>query len=95
MFTVRTIHKYETWKGHEEYLKSDNKTIDDWMPVNLISRRTGLPKDIIYREIGLEESFFNNRKPLVKLCQENGINCTKAVERLNRLMKERGLQDDN
>jgi hypothetical protein len=85
MFAVRTIHKYDIWKGHEEYLRSDNKTIQEWMPVNLISKRSGITNDIIYSEIGIEESFTNNRKPLFQLCQENNLNCTQLVDRLNRL----------
>ncbi len=86
MFTVRTVHKYEIWKGHKEYLKSNNVTVQDWMTVNLIANRSGIPKDIIYREIGIEESFTNDRKHLSKLCQENNLNCTQVVGRLNRLV---------
>lgn len=85
MFAVRTVHKYEIWKGHEEYLKSDNRTIEDWMPVNLIVKRTGIPTDLVYNELGIEESFTNNRKPLNKLCQEHNLNCTQVVARLNSI----------
>ena len=86
IFTLRTIHKYELWKEHEEYLKSDNKTVEEWMHINLISKRSGIPKDVIYNEIGIKESFTNSRKPLNKLCQDNNLNCTQVVAKLNRLV---------
>lgn len=85
VFAVRTVHKYEIWKGHEEYLKSDNSTVESWMPINLIAKRSGITKDVIYNELGIEESFTNNRKPLNKLCQENNLNCTQVVARLNSI----------
>ena len=53
MFAVRTIHKYDTWKQHRDYLNSGNKTIEDWMTVNLIVNRSGIPKEIVYNELGL------------------------------------------
>ena len=90
MFAVRTIHRYETWREHREYLKSGNKTIEDWMTVNLIVNRSGIPKEIIYNELGVKESFTNDRKHLNKLCQENNLNCTQVVANLNRLSGKRG-----
>jgi uncharacterized membrane protein len=53
MFAVRTTQKYETWKQHTDYLKSGNKTIQDWMSVNLIMNRSGIPKELIYNELGI------------------------------------------
>jgi len=91
VFAARTIQKYETWKQHKEYLKSDNKTIQDWMSVNLIVNRSGIPKELIYNELGIKESFTNDRKHLSKLCQENNLNCTQVVSELNRLLGERGI----
>jgi len=82
MFALRTFHRYEVWKGHEEYLKGDNKTIEDWMPPNLIEKDSGIPKELIYNELGIEATFTNNRKPLSKLCIQKDINCTIVVERL-------------
>lgn len=90
LFAVRTIHRYETWKEHSEYLKSGNKTIEDWMTVNLIVNRSGIPKELVYNELRIKESFTNDRKHLSKLCQENNLNCTEVVARLNRLSGERG-----
>lgn len=90
MFAVRTIHRYETWKEHREYLKSGNKTIEDWMTVNLIVNRSGIPKDLIYNEIGIKGSFTNDRKHLSKLCQENNLNCTQVVARLNSIAGKKG-----
>jgi len=90
VFAVRTIQKYETWKQHKDYLKSDNKTIEDWMSVNLIVNRSGIPKDIIYNELGINSSFTNDRKHLSKLCQENNLNCTQVVARLNSLEDKPG-----
>ncbi len=87
MFTVRTVQRYETWKEHREYLKSGNKTIQDWMSVNLIANISGIPKDIVYKELGIKESFTNDRKHLSKLCQENNLNCTQVVARLNSLKR--------
>jgi hypothetical protein len=89
IFAIRTINRYELWKEHEEYLKSDNKTVEDWMHVNLISKRSGIPNEVIYDEIGINGSFTNNRKTLKNLCKDNGLNCTDAVERLNRLVKSK------
>ena len=83
IFSARTIHRYEIWKGHEEYIKSDNKTIEEWMPPNLIVKQSGIPKELIYNELGIEETFSNNRKPLSKLCSQKSLNCTLVVERLN------------
>ncbi|HEX7627488.1 MAG TPA: hypothetical protein VF354_01020 [Candidatus Methanoperedens sp.] len=71
--------RYETWKQHEEILKSGNKTIEEWMSVNLIVNRSGIPKEIVYNELGIKESFTNDRKHLSQLCQENNINCTQAI----------------
>ncbi|MDP3103120.1 MAG: hypothetical protein Q8M95_00765 [Candidatus Methanoperedens sp.] len=85
VFVVMTIQKYETWKQHKDYLKSDNKTIQDWMTVNIIVNRSGIPKEIIYNEIGIKGSFTNDMKHLRKLCQENNLNCTQVVARLNSL----------
>jgi hypothetical protein len=85
MFAVRTNQKYETWKQHTDYLKSGNKTIYDWMSVNLIANRTGIPKELIYNELGINTSFKNDRKHLLNLCQENKLNCTQVVARLNSL----------
>jgi len=90
MFTVRTIQKYETWKQHKDYLNSGNKTIEDWMTVNLIANRSGIPKELIYNELGINSSFTNDRKHISKLCQENNLNCTQVVADLNRLSGERG-----
>ena len=90
MFAVRTIHRYETWREHREYLKSGNKTIEDWMTVNLIVNRSGIPKEIIYNELGVKESFTNDRKHLNKLCQENSLNCTQVVARLNSIAGKKG-----
>ncbi len=89
LFAVRTIHRYETWKEHREYLKSGNKTIQDWMTVNLIVNRSGIPKELVYDELGIKESFTNDRKHLSKLCQENNLNCTQVVARLNSIAGER------
>ena len=90
MFAVRTIHRYETWKEHSEYLKSGNKTIEDWMTVDIIVNRSGIPKDLVYNELGIKGSFTNDRKQLSKLCQENNLNCTEVVARLNHILGERG-----
>lgn len=87
VFTVRAINRYELWKEHEEFLKSDNKTVEDWMTINLISKRSDIPIDVIYSEIGINESFSNSRKPLKKLCQDNNLNCTDVVAKLNRLVE--------
>jgi len=85
MFAVRTLHKYDTWKQHRDYLNSANKTIEDWMTVNLIVNRGGIQKEIVYKELGINSSFTNDRKHLSKLCQENNLNCTQVVARLNSL----------
>ncbi len=90
LFAVRTIQRYETWKEHREYLKSGNKTIQDWMTVNLISNRSGIPKDLVYNELGIKESFTNDRKHLSRLCQENNLNCTEVVARLNSIAEKTG-----
>jgi hypothetical protein len=90
LFTVRTIQKYETWKQHTDYLNSGNKTIEDWMSVNLIVNRTGIPKELIYNELGIKGSFKNDRKHLLNLCQENNLNCTQVVARLNSLEGKQG-----
>ena len=90
LFTARTIHRYETWKQHYDYLKSGNKTIQDWMTVNLIVNRSGIPKELIYNELGIKGSFTNDRKHLSKLCQENNLNCTLVLSRLNSLEEKKG-----
>jgi hypothetical protein len=90
LFTVRTIQKYETWKQHKDYLNSGNKTIQDWMTVNLIVNRSGIPKELIYNELGIKGSFTNDRKHLSKLCQENNLNCTLVLSRLNSLEGKKG-----
>ncbi len=90
LFAVRINHRYQTWKEHNDYLKSGNKTIQDWMTVNLIVNRTGIPKDLVYNELGIKGSFTNDRRHLSKLCQEYNINCTQVVARLNNLSRERG-----
>jgi hypothetical protein len=90
MSAVRTIHRYETWKEHREFLKSGNKTIEDWMSVNLIVNRSGIPKELVYNELGIKESFTNDRKHLIKLCQENNLNCTQVVARLNSIAGKNG-----
>ncbi|MCE8425663.1 MAG: hypothetical protein J5U17_07795 [Candidatus Methanoperedens sp.] len=90
LFAVRTAQKYETWKQHTDYLKSGNKTIQDWMTVNLIVNRTGIPKVLIYNELGINSSFTNDRKHISRLCQENNINCTQVVARLNSLEDKPG-----
>lgn len=87
VFTVRAINRYELWKEHEVFLKSDNNTVEDWMTINLISKRSDIPIDVIYSEIGINESFSNSRKPLKKLCQDNNLNCTDVVAKLNRLVE--------
>lgn len=84
--TVRTINRYELWKQHEDYLNSDNKTVEEWMHINLISKRSGIPKDVIYNAIGINESFANNRKTLDQLCQDNNLNCTRVMAKLNRMV---------
>ncbi|VVB97348.1 Uncharacterised protein [uncultured archaeon] len=90
MFAVRTIHRYETWKEHREYLKNGNITIQDWMTVNLIVNRSGIPKGLVYEELGTKESFTNDRKHLSKLCEENNLNCTQVVARLNKKAGKQG-----
>jgi hypothetical protein len=90
MFAVRTTQKYETWKQHKDYLKSGNKTIQDWMTVNLIVNRSGIPKELVYNELGINSSFRNDRKHISKLCQENNLNCTQVVTRLNSLESKSG-----
>ena len=90
MFSIRTTQKYETWKQHTDYLKSGNKTIQDWMSVNLIVNRIGIPKELIYNELGIKGSFKNDRKHLINLCQENNLNCTQVVARLNSLEGKQG-----
>ncbi|MGB8216856.1 MAG: hypothetical protein WCE94_06095 [Candidatus Methanoperedens sp.] len=90
LFAVRTINRYETWKEHREFLKSGNKTIQDWMSVNLIVNRTGIPKELVYNELGIKESFTNDRKHLSKLCQENNLNCTQVVAKLNNIAGKNG-----
>ena len=87
IFSARTIHKYELWNEHEEYLTSNQSHIENWMHINLISQRSGIPKESIYAVIGIEESFKNSRKPLYELCEENNLNCTKVVGRLNNLVE--------
>ena len=90
VLAVRTSQKYETWKQHNDYLNSGNKTIQDWMTVNLIVNRSGIPKELIYSELGIKSSFTNDRKHISKLCQENNLNCTQVIAGLNRLSVERG-----
>jgi hypothetical protein len=90
MSAVRTFQKYETWKQHKDYLKSGNKTIQDWMTINLIVNRSGIPKELIYNELGIKGSFTNDRKHLRTLCQENHLNCTQVVARLNSLGRKQG-----
>jgi predicted metal-dependent phosphoesterase TrpH len=64
----------------------NNKIFKSWMNIALISRLGGIPKDVIYKEIGIEDSFENNREPLYKLCQEKTLNCAQVIERLNRFI---------
>ena len=90
LFAARTINRYETWKEHREFLKSGNITIEDWMTVNLIVNRSGIPKELVYNELGIKESFTNDRKHLSKLCQENSLNCTQVVARLNSIAGKKG-----
>ena len=90
MFAVSTIQKYETWKQHKDYLNSGNKTIQDWMTISLIVNRSGIPKELIYNELGINSSFTNDRKHISKLCQENNLNCTLVVARLNSLEGKQG-----
>jgi len=87
IFSARTVHKYGVWNEHEEYLKSNDSYVRDWMHINLISQRSGIPKESIYGVIGIEESFTNSRKPLYELCEDNNLNCTKVVGRLNTLVE--------
>ena len=87
IFSARTVHKYELWNEHEEYLKSNDSYVKDWMHINLISQRSGIPKDDIYDTIGIDESFTNSRKPLYELCEGNNLNCTKVVRGLNNLVE--------
>lgn len=87
VFSARTVHKYEVWNEHEDYLKSNNSHVMDWMHINLISKRSEMPKESIYAVIGIEESFKNSRKPLSELCEENNLNCTKVVRELNTLVE--------
>jgi hypothetical protein len=87
IFSARTIHKYELWTEHEEYLTSNQSHIENWMHINLISQRSGIPKESIYAVIGIEDSFTNSRKPLYALCEENNLNCTTVVARLNNLVE--------
>lgn len=87
IFTIRTINRYELWKEHEVYLKSDNMTVEDWMHINLISKRSGIPKKAIYDVIGIDESFTNNRKTLKQLCLDNDLNCTKVAADLNLMIR--------
>jgi len=63
-----------------------NEIVESWMNIALITRLSGIPKDVIYKEIGIEESNTNNKKPLDKLCQEKTLNCAQVVERLNQLV---------
>ncbi|MCX9084675.1 MAG: hypothetical protein OIN87_07770 [Candidatus Methanoperedens sp.] len=91
IFAVRTIHKYDTWKQNRDYLSSANKTIEDWMTVNLIVNRSGIPKELVYNELGINSSFTNDRKHISKLCQENNLNCTQVIARLNRLDGKSGI----
>ncbi len=56
------------------------------MNIALISTLSGIPKDVIYKEIGIEDSFKNNKEPLDKLCQEKTLNCAQVLEKLNRLI---------
>ncbi len=90
MSAVRTTHRYETWKEHREYLKSGNKTIEDWMTVNLIVNRSGIPKELVYNELGINGSFTNDRKHLSKICQENNLNCTQVIASLNSIAGKNG-----
>lgn len=60
------------------------------MSVNLIVNRSGIPKDLIYNELGINSSFKNDRKHLINLCQENNLNCTHVVMRLNSLKGKQG-----
>ncbi len=90
MFAIRTIQKYETWEKHSEYLKSGNRTIQVWMTVNHIVNRSGIPRELVYNELGIKQSFTNDRKHLSKLCQENNLNCTEVVARLNRIAGKQG-----
>lgn len=87
VFSARTVHKYEVWNDHEDYLKSNDNYVTDWMHINLISKRSGIPKESIYDIIGIEESFTNSRKPLNELCKGNNLNCTKVVQELNTLVE--------
>ncbi len=87
IFSARTVHDYDLWKEHEEYLRSNESYVKDWMHIILISQRSGIPRHDIYDIIGIEESFTNNRKPLDKLCKENDLNCTKVVRDLNILIE--------
>ena len=87
IFSARTVHKYGVWNEHEEYLKSNDSYVMDWMHINLISKRSGIPKESIYAVLGIEESFTNSRKPLYELCEGNNLNCTKVVRGLNNLVE--------
>ncbi|MCE8425883.1 MAG: PHP domain-containing protein [Candidatus Methanoperedens sp.] len=65
---------------------NNNKIFKSWMNIDLISKLSGISKDIIYKEIGIEDSFTDNRESLDKLCIEKTLNCTQVVERLNQLI---------
>lgn len=64
---------------------SNNEIVESWMNIALITKLSGIPKDVIYKEIGIEESYTTNMKPLDKLCQEKTLDCILVVERLNQL----------
>lgn len=48
------------------------------MPPNLIVKQ--IPIELIYNELGIEETFSNDRKPLSKLCSQKNLNCTLVVD---------------
>jgi hypothetical protein len=101
IFSYNAYNHFNQFSSHQKYLKSENISIESWMPINFVVERFNIPREIIYKKLNITES--QNKRLLQKInitdfqsskrltiadvCKENNLNCSEVIDELNNLKR--------
>jgi hypothetical protein len=85
--SFRSYQRYETLRAHRAYLREPNATVQPWMTMQTVARRFNVSQEAVCGAFGLNRSC-SSRSPLSAICQQQRLNCTDVISKLDSLRKQ-------
>lgn len=87
IFSLRFYNQFKVWNDHRDFLNSNNASIEEWMTINLVLNHFTINKYELFNELNISDNWNNRRKTLVQIFEEQKLDRTIELSKLNKLIK--------